>query len=224
MRSIRWCRPCCCRTRRCAAPHDRIQQLEQASGARNRASPAASSIPCATRCSASRTRRAARFPTSAAGATSRPVWNTGQVLQQTQGQGQYDQGYGQATARLTVRARRLRRTGPYGSPQSAFGGGGSFLGTAAATAAGVVGGSLLMNSIRGMMGGGHQRQAFGDTSHGEREQPVERRSVQQLGWPATRRQRHRQRLRSCRRQPARRLVRYGVERRQRPRRHGYGLR
>jgi hypothetical protein len=58
---------------------------------------------------------------------SRPVWNSGQVMQQTQapgpsGQGpsgQYGQqpGYGQ----------------PYGAPQSAFGGGGgSFLGTAAA--------------------------------------------------------------------------------------------
>jgi len=32
-------------------------------------------------------------------------------------------------------------------------GGGSFLGTAAATAAGMVGGSLLLNSIRGMLGG-----------------------------------------------------------------------
>jgi hypothetical protein len=51
-------------------------------------------------------------------------------------------------------------------PQQPSGfGGGSFLGTAAATAAGVVGGALLMNSIRGMFGGGdHQRQAFGDTS------------------------------------------------------------
>ena len=50
-------------------------------------------------------------------------------------------------------------------------GGGSFLGTAAATAAGVVGGALLMNSIRGMFGGGdHQRQAFGDTS-GDRGTP-----------------------------------------------------
>src|SRR5262249_55902385 len=62
-----------------------------------------------------------------------------------QGQG-YGQGYGQ---------------GPYGAPSSPFGGG-SFLGTAAATAAGVVGGSLLLNSIRGMMGGHHQ--AFGDTT------------------------------------------------------------
>ena len=34
-----------------------------------------------------------------------------------------------------------------------MGGGGSFLGTAAATAAGMVGGSLLLNSIRSMMGG-----------------------------------------------------------------------
>ncbi|HLX14370.1 MAG TPA: DUF2076 domain-containing protein [Bradyrhizobium sp.] len=92
----------------------------------------------------------------------RPVWNSGQVLQQTQypgqqypgqqypGQqypGQYDQGgYGQS----------------YGGPPPAMGGGGSFLGTAAAAAAGVVGGSLLLNSIRSMMGGGHH--GFGDAS------------------------------------------------------------
>jgi uncharacterized protein len=35
-------------------------------------------------------------------------------------------------------------------------GGGSFLGTAAATVAGVVGGAMLLNSVRSMMGGGHQ--------------------------------------------------------------------
>jgi hypothetical protein len=40
----------------------------------------------------------------------------------------------------------------YGAPPS---GGGSFLGTAAATAAGVVGGALLMNSFRGMFGNAH---------------------------------------------------------------------
>ncbi|MCA6114850.1 DUF2076 domain-containing protein [Bradyrhizobium sp. WSM 1738] len=82
----------------------------------------------------------------------RPAWNTGQVLQQTQPGGPYNQpGYGQ----------------PYGGAQqqpSAFGGGGSFLGTAAAAAAGVVGGSLLANSIRSMMGGGGNHQAFGDTA------------------------------------------------------------
>jgi uncharacterized protein len=95
---------------------------------------------------------------------SRPVWNSGQVLQQS---GQRDQGgYGQ----------------PYGGPQAPMGGGmmgggpmgggmmggggGSFLGTAAAAAAGAVGGSLLLNSFRGMMGG--NRQAFGDTAAGDR--------------------------------------------------------
>jgi len=77
----------------------------------------------------------------------RPVWNSGQVMPQSGGP--YDQGpYGQ---------------GAYGqgSRASAFGGGGSFLGTAAAAAAGVVGGSLLLNGIRSMMGG-HQ-QSFADS-------------------------------------------------------------
>jgi hypothetical protein len=99
------------------------------------------------------------------GAGSRPVWNSGQVMQQAQypgsgqsqypgpgqyGGGQYSQGpYGQ----------------PYGGPQGPVGaamggGGGSFLGTAAAAAAGTIGGSLLLNSIRGMMGG--SRAGFGD--------------------------------------------------------------
>lgn len=89
----------------------------------------------------------------------RPVWNSGQAMQQTQpqpgyGQPPYGQAYGQGPAQ-----------GPgqgYGAPPVG-GGGGSFLGTAAAAAAGVVGGSLLLSSIRGMMGGSHQ-QAFGDTN------------------------------------------------------------
>ena len=81
-------------------------------------------------------------------ASSRPVWNSGQAMQQSQGPGQYNQPpYGQ----------------PYGAPQALMGGGGgSFLGTAAAAAAGVVGGSLLLNSIRSMMGGSHQ--GFGDAA------------------------------------------------------------
>jgi hypothetical protein len=82
---------------------------------------------------------------------SRPAWNTGQVLQQGQRQGQpgqYDQApYGQGQ--------------PYGAPQ-APGGGGSFLVTAAATAAGVIGGGLLMSSIRSMMGGSGHQSSFGD--------------------------------------------------------------
>jgi hypothetical protein len=80
---------------------------------------------------------------------SRPAWNTGQVLQQGQSPGQYNQApYGQ----------------PYGAPQAPVGGGGSFLGTAAAAAAGMVGGGLLMSSIRSMMGGGGHQSSFGDSA------------------------------------------------------------
>jgi hypothetical protein len=94
-------------------------------------------------------------------APSRPVWNSGQVLQQSQGGGHYDQGpYGQGGP--GGYGQQGYGQGGFGAPP--FGGGGSsFLGTAAATAAGMVGGSLLLNSIRGMMGGGHH-QAFGDTN------------------------------------------------------------
>jgi hypothetical protein len=81
---------------------------------------------------------------------SRPVWNSGQVLQQAQSPGQYDQGpYGQAPYN------QPSYNQPYGAPQAPMGGGGSFLGTAAAAAAGMVGGSLLLGSIRSMMGGSH---------------------------------------------------------------------
>ena len=52
------------------------------------------------------------------------------------------------------------------APEPARGGaGGSFLGTAAAAAAGVIGGSLLMNSLGGMFGGGQAKaQGLGDIS------------------------------------------------------------
>ena len=89
----------------------------------------------------------------------RPTWNSGQVMQQNQGPGQYSQApYGQQPPGQ-----------PYGGQQAPMGGGGgSFLGTAAAAAAGVVGGSLLLGSIRSMMGGaGGNQQSFGDTAgHG----------------------------------------------------------
>jgi hypothetical protein len=81
----------------------------------------------------------------------RPVWNSGQVLQNPPGG--YDQGpYGQPPYG------QYGGGSPYGQSYGAppFGGssgGSSFLGTAAAAAAGVVGGSLLLNGIRGMMGG-----------------------------------------------------------------------
>jgi uncharacterized protein len=44
-----------------------------------------------------------------------------------------------------------------------MGGGGSFLGTAAAAAVGAIGGSLLFNGIRNVMGGGHPA-AFGNSN------------------------------------------------------------
>ncbi len=83
--------------------------------------------------------------------SSRPVWNSGQVLQQAQGPGQYQQEPYQQE-----QYRQEPYGAPYGSPQPPMGGGGgSFLGTAAAAAAGAVGGSLLLGSIRSMMGGSH---------------------------------------------------------------------
>jgi uncharacterized protein len=48
---------------------------------------------------------------------------------------------------------------PAGAPM--MGGGGSFLGTAAATAAGVIGGSMLLNGIRNAFSAGGSHQAFG---------------------------------------------------------------
>jgi uncharacterized protein len=100
-------------------------------------------------------------------AQSRPVWNSGQVLQQAQGGGPYDQGYGQSQGYGQQGYGQQGYGQSYGAPQSPLGGGGgggSFLGTAAAAAAGVVGGSLLLGSIRSMMGGGSHHQAFGDTA------------------------------------------------------------
>jgi hypothetical protein len=91
-------------------------------------------------------------------AQTRPVWNSGQAL--PQGQGGYGGGY-QGSPQGSPYDQ-----GGYGQPHGGVfggGGGGSFLGTAAAAATGMVGGSLLLGSIRSMMGGG-QHQAFGDSS------------------------------------------------------------
>ncbi len=78
-------------------------------------------------------------------APTRPIWNSGQVNAQTDPRYAGGPGYGYAA--------------PYGA--TAYGGGGSFLGTAAAAAAGVIGGSLLMGSVRNLMGG---HQAFADSN------------------------------------------------------------
>lgn len=88
------------------------------------------------------------------GAQRGPVWNSGQAL-------------GNARMSDDPRMNDPRQSNPGGG---LFGGGnaggGSFLGTAAATAAGVIGGSMLMNSIRGLMGGGSHQQGFGNTADG----------------------------------------------------------
>jgi uncharacterized protein len=70
------------------------------------------------------------------------VWNTGQT------------GYGTTPQPMP---------GPMSAPMSGpmGGAGGSFLGTAAAAAVGMIGGSLLFNGIRGLMGGGTNPSAFG---------------------------------------------------------------
>lgn len=53
-------------------------------------------------------------------------------------------------------------------PAQPIGSGGSFLGTAAASAAGVIGGALLFNSIGSLFGGGqHGGSAFGNTRDNE---------------------------------------------------------
>jgi hypothetical protein len=59
-----------------------------------------------------------------------------------------------------------QQTGPGATPAPGTGGG-SFLGTAAATAAGVIGGSLLFNSIGSLFGGHHTGSAFGSTRGSE---------------------------------------------------------
>ena len=88
-----------------------------------------------------------------------PVWNSGQAL-----------GNGRMADDPRYSDPRFGNPGPgnQGGGNSAGGlfggGGGSFLGTAAATAAGVIGGSMLMNSLRGLTGGGSHQQTFGDTA------------------------------------------------------------
>jgi hypothetical protein len=99
------------------------------------------------------------------GAPRGPVWNSGQALEQADARMGGDPRMNADPRMGDPRLGDPRAGNPGGG---LFGGGnaggGSFLGTAAATAAGVIGGSMLMNSIRGMMGGGSQQQSFGNTA------------------------------------------------------------
>src|SRR5712671_2160454 len=88
----------------------------------------------------------------AGGMGSSGAWGSGPGASQPQGSPQgYPQGYPQ-------------QQGGYPAGAAPMGGGGSsFLGTAAATVAGVVGGAMLLDGIRSMMGGHHS--FAGDSDH-----------------------------------------------------------
>lgn len=84
------------------------------------------------------------------------VWSSGPSASQPQGN---PQGYPQSNPQSYPQGYP-----PGGYPTGApMGGGGSFLGTAAATVAGVVGGAMLLDGIRSMMGGHHS--LAGDYDH-----------------------------------------------------------
>lgn len=76
-----------------------------------------------------------------------PRWNSGGALPQG--------GAPQAAPQYTPQPASPFNAAPQG-------GGGSFLGTAAATAAGVIGGSMLFNALGGMFGGHRSGSAFAD--------------------------------------------------------------
>ncbi len=95
------------------------------------------------------------------GAGAAPSWNTGQAANAWNG--------GAPDPRAAGSDPRMAAAGGMGGPAPGGmfgGGGGSFLGTAAAAAVGVVGGSMLMNSLRGAFGGGSHGnvQSLGDSA------------------------------------------------------------
>src|SRR6516164_2025245 len=121
----RWCRRCCCKTRRSSAPMH---------VSRN----------CRCKQAPQRSRNSGRQVSSTACGRLTAGAN------QSQGQ-QPQPGY----------PRQMPLSGNPGAP--GFGSGGSFLGTAASAAAGVIGGSLLLDGIRLMFGhhlGGASASAF----------------------------------------------------------------
>jgi len=76
-------------------------------------------------------------------------------------------GQGGPAAAAPMAAPAAPMAGPvYGQPPVAYGGGGSFLGTAASAAAGVIGGSLLLDGIRSMMGPHHGGFGLADSAFG----------------------------------------------------------
>jgi len=151
-RSMRWCRPPCCRDEALKRAHSRIQELEGGEGEQQQSGGFLDSM-----------RDAIFGQTQSRGSVpnvrppevgSRPAWNTGQVLQQGRGPGQYNQksirpGSIRPALRRTAGAcRRRRRFVPWNR-----GSGGGRRGRR----------WPVMSSIRSMMGGAHQS-GFGDSA------------------------------------------------------------
>jgi hypothetical protein len=66
---------------------------------------------------------------------------------------------------------RWREPAQNAAPQQAGIGGGSFLGTAAASAVGVIGGAMMMNMLGSLFGGGSHGQAFAGQPQADRASP-----------------------------------------------------
>jgi hypothetical protein len=83
-----------------------------------------------------------------------PRWNTGRADNTTANVTPQPNTYGQDAPRA-----------------GAFGGGGSFLGTAAAAAVGVIGGNMLFNGLRNAMGGAQAQPFGGQSENADRQGP-----------------------------------------------------
>jgi hypothetical protein len=91
-------------------------------------------------------------------------WNTGQA------ESRWNASQGETQSNSPSGGAYSQQPGGYPQPNPPQSGGGSFLGTAASTAAGVVGGALLMGGIRSLFGqhGGARASAFDPGLSGDR--------------------------------------------------------
>lgn len=96
---------------------------------------------------------------AASAAAQRPTWNQGSTQAPPPGYGQAQPGYGQQPGYAPQ-----QQGGPWGGQPQAQGGG--FLRGALTTAAGVAGGALLFDGIKGLMGGGAGGLGIGQGVHG----------------------------------------------------------
>ena len=144
-RSTLWSRPRCCKTKRSSAPMRGSKNCRRRST--NRRSPDSGKAAFSTRCARRWAPGGPRGSVPSVRARAPPP-PPGYASRGYPSQPGYPPPPGYA-----------------GGP--AFGTGGSFLGTAASTAAGVIGGSLLLDGIRSMFGhhlGGYQGSAFGNVA------------------------------------------------------------